>query len=151
MKLELQSASNFIVHLIRMNQKNNIGEGKLFKFGKCLINELKIRYRDHWFPEKPQKSSGYRCIRCYDKLDPFIIRAGEACGLSAVFLKETFPEFMLWIDPKEVTYRFGENGPICVIFSHEDLTPWTHKRTVKQKHQQDSFKWLKNITKTFKC
>jgi hypothetical protein len=50
-----------------------------------------------------------------------------------------------------VTYRFGENGRICVIFSHEDLTPWTHKRTVKQKHQQDSFKWLKTITKTFKC
>ncbi len=74
MKLELESASNFIVHLIRMNQKNNIDEGKLFEFGKCLINELKIRYRDHWFPEKPQKSSGYRTIRCYDKLDPFIIR-----------------------------------------------------------------------------
>ncbi len=90
MKLELQSASNFIVHLIRMNQKN-IDEGKLFEFEKCLLNEMKMRYRDHWFPEKPQKGSGYRIIRCYNnKLDPVIIRGGEACGLSAVFLKETF-------------------------------------------------------------
>ncbi len=96
-----------------------------------------MRYRDHWFPEKPQKGSAYRIIRCHNKLDPLIIRAGEACGLSAVFLKETFPEFMLWIDPKEVTYRFEEYCSICILYSHGDLTPWTYNRNLK-----------KNINKT---
>jgi hypothetical protein len=36
------------------------------------------------------------------------------------------------IDPQEVTYRFDEYSRIYVLYSHGDLTPWTHKRNVKK-------------------
>ena len=90
MKLEIQSASNFITHLIRLNHRKKVSEGKLFKFRQYLINGMRMRYRDHWFPEKPQKGCGYRTIRCNDKLDPLIAQAGEVCGLSEDLLKKNF-------------------------------------------------------------
>ena len=119
MKLELLSAANFLVHLIRLARRN-VGESRLQKF-------LRRRYRDHWFPEKPFKGSGYRCIRINGKLDPIIGQAGKGCGLSTTFLQETFPsELTLWIDPLEVTYRMGENGSICVLYEYKEgiSEPW---------------------------
>ena len=126
MKLELQSASNFLVHLIRLARRN-VGEPQLQKFRDCLIEVFRRRYRDHWFPEKPFKGSGYRCIRINGKMDPMIGQAGEACGLSANFLHPIFPsELTLWIDPLEVSYRIGENGSICVLFEQKEgvTEPW---------------------------
>jgi len=126
MKLELLSASNFLVHLIRL-AKRNVGESQLQKFRDCLIEVLRRRYRDHWFPEKPFKGSGYRCIRINGKMDPVIGQAGDSCGLSSAFLHSTFPsELTMWIDPLEVSYRIGENGSICVLyeFSEGVTEPW---------------------------
>ena len=128
MKLELLSTSNFLVHLIRLG-KQNVGESQLQKFHENLIEVLKRRYRDHWFPEKPFKGSGYRCIRINGKMDPIIGQVGEKCGLSSTFLHATFPsELTMWIDPLEVSYRIGENGSICVLYENkgedEVKKPW---------------------------
>jgi protein Tob/BTG len=126
MKQELHSAANFIVHLLRL-AKRGVSEAKLLKFQKSLIHEMRNRYRDHWFPEKPLKGSGYRTIRVNSKLDPMIGRAGKACNLSETFLLEAFPIFMLWINPLEVSYRFGENNPIYIFYDKHCLDPWTHQ------------------------
>jgi protein Tob/BTG len=126
MKLELLSASNFLVHLIRLGRRN-VGESQLSKFRDCLIEVLRRRYRDHWFPEKPFKGSGYRCIRINGRMDPVIAQAGEGCGLSSTLLHQTFPsELTMWIDPLEVSYRIGENGSICVLYEYKEGTsePW---------------------------
>jgi len=126
MKLELLSAANFLAHLIRLARKN-VGELQLLKFRDCLIEVFLRRYRDHWFPEKPFKGSGYRCIRINRKMDPMIKQAGEACGLSADFLHRLFPkELTLWIDPLEVSYRIGENGSICILYEYKEgvIEPW---------------------------
>jgi len=136
MKLELLSSSNFLVHLVRLSRRN-VPESQLQKFHECLIEVLRRRYRDHWFPEKPFKGSGYRCIRINGKFDPLIGQAGEACGLSSKFLHSIFPsELTLWVDPLEVSYRIGENGSICVLYEHKDgvTEPWrptlpTHQNT----------------------
>lgn len=126
MKLELLSASNFLVHLIRL-AKCNVGETQLQKFRDSLIEFLKRRYRDHWFPQKPLKGSGYRCIRINGKMDPVIGQAGEACGLTSAFLCSTLPsELIIWIDPLEVSYRIGESGSVCVLYEHSEgvTDPW---------------------------
>ena len=126
MKLELQSASNFLVHLVRLS-KRNVSETQLGKFRDSLIEVLRRRYRDHWFPEKPFKGSGYRCIRINGKMDPIIEQAGDNSGLSSHFLHQIFPsEVTMWIDPREVSYRIGENGSISVLYKFkENVTePW---------------------------
>merc|ERR1711879_48380 len=120
-KLELQSASNFLVHLIRLSSRSNISESQLEKFNSSLVEVLRRRYRDHWFPEKPFKGSGYRCIRINGRMDPVIGQAGEACGLSPQLIHSTFPsELTMWIDPLEVSYRIGENGSICVLYEYKE-------------------------------
>lgn len=120
MQLELQSASNFLVHLIRLG-RCNINEAKLDKFRGALIEALRRRYRDHWFPEKPFKGSGYRCIRINGKMDPVIAQAGESCDIPPHLIHAIFPsELTMWIDPLEVSYRIGENGSICVLYEFKE-------------------------------
>ena len=116
MEYELLSASNFLVHLIRL-AKTNVSESQLKKFRDILMIVLQRRYKEHWFPDKPLKGSGYRCIRINGKMDPVIGQAGESCGLSSSFLHSNFPTALtIWIDPHEVSYRIGENGSICVLY-----------------------------------
>jgi protein Tob/BTG len=126
MKLELQSASNFLVHLIKLGQRN-INENQLKKFRLTLVDVLYDRFRDHWFPEKPFKGSGYRCIRINGKMDPVIMQAAESCDMSVQFLKSAYPsELTMWIDPLEVSYRIGENGLNCVLYEFKEGVndPW---------------------------
>lgn len=124
MKLELQSASNFLVHLVKLSSRISVAEDQLVKFRDSLVEVLRRRYRDHWFPEKPFKGSGYRCIRINGRMDPVIAQAGEACGLDPSVIHATFPsELTMWIDPLEVSYRIGENGSICVLYEYKEDGP----------------------------
>lgn len=133
MKLELQSASNFLVHLIRLSTRANISESQLEKFRLSLVEVLRRRYRDHWFLEKPFKGSGYRCIRINGRMDPVIGQATEAAGLNPQLIHSTFPsELTMWIDPLEVSYRIGENGSICVLYEYKKDNvnePWKPNST----------------------
>ena len=126
MKLEVQSTSNFLVHLVRLS-KRNVSERQLGKFRDSLIEVFRRRYRDHWFPEKPFKGSGFRCIRINSKMDPIIGQAADKCGLSSQFLHQIFhTELSVWVDPREVSYRIGENGNICILYKYEEnvTEPW---------------------------
>jgi len=127
MKLELQSAANFLVHLIR--RKHTGSDAQLEKFRVAIVEVLRRRYRDHWFPEKPCKGSGYRCIRINGRIDPIIAQAAEIVGMPANTIHQTFPsELTMWIDPLEVSYRIGENGSICILYEYKENSsgngPW---------------------------
>lgn len=77
-------------------------------------------YQHHWFPDRPQKGSGYRCIRINHEMDPLIGRAAGRIGLTAAQLFSLLPrELTLWVDPYEVSYRIGEDGSICVLYEAE--------------------------------
>lgn len=90
-------------------------------FSEKLEELLAVRYRDHWHPCNPGKGSAYRCIRINGKIDPLILEAGKATGLSN-FEHYLPKEFTMWIDPEEVSYRFGEDGSIsqCPLSGEED-------------------------------
>lgn len=75
------------------------------------------QYKHHWFPDRPNKGSGYRCIRINHKMDPLVGQAGQRIGLSIQQLYLLLPsELTLWVDPFEVSYRIGEDGSICVLY-----------------------------------
>lgn len=63
--------------------------------------------QDHWFPERPQKGQGYRCIRLngFSCPDPLIYKAASQTGLDYGDLKLPV-EFTLWVDPLEVSCRY---------------------------------------------
>ncbi|XP_023213680.1 protein BTG2-like [Centruroides sculpturatus] len=115
MKLEVRSAASFLTNLLRLG--NSLTMVQLELFQRNLEELLRHHYQQHWFPERPCKGSGYRCLRINHKMDPIIAKAGSACGLDEASLRQLFPnELTLWIDPKEVSYRIGENGSICVLY-----------------------------------
>ena len=75
---------SFRIIFIRLGRRNPaVNEQQLEKFRAAVVEVLRRRYRDHWFPEKPFKGSGYRCIRINGKMDPVIAQAAETCGLAA--------------------------------------------------------------------
>jgi protein Tob/BTG len=75
------------------------------------------RYANHWFPEHPYKGSAFRCIRIVKKrVDPVVTTAASEAGIAECRLQEVLPsELTLWVDPNDVSYRFGEDGSIGVV------------------------------------
>jgi len=96
---------------------NVLTSNQLDQFKEAIESCLVDHYQHHWFPDRPTKGSGYRCIRINHKMDPILSRAGQSCGIDSKDLRTIFPnELTLWVDPAEVSYRIGENGSICVLF-----------------------------------
>ncbi|XP_015174313.1 PREDICTED: protein BTG2-like [Polistes dominula] len=136
MRLEIVSAADFLVHLLRL-QAGQLSERQLEMFKSSLTEVLRHRYRDHWFPDRPNRGSGYRCIRINGKMDPVIAQAGANVGLLPAVLHSLFPsELTMWIDPSEVSYRIGENGSICVLYERTEPDPEETTTSSHQHHQQ---------------
>ena len=109
MKEEVHCACEF---LSRMLETRNLPVQFVSVFKKRLEELLLTRFKNHWDTANPSKGSAYRCIRINGRLDPVIRDAAKVTGLSDI---STYlpAEFTMWIDPKEVSYRFGEEGSIC--------------------------------------
>lgn len=121
MKLEVNSAADFLMNLLRLKKGEPLpNNDQLQNFKGSLESLLVLHYRSHWYPDIPIKGSGYRCIRINGKIDPLIAQAGMAVGISPNNLRKMLPaELTLWIDPEEVAYRIGENGSICVLYESQ--------------------------------
>lgn len=104
--------------------------------GSSLLASLTEHYKHHWFPEKPFKGSGYRCIRINHKMDPIISKAASHIGLSLSQLYQLLPsELTLWVDPYEVSYRIGEDGSICVLYEATATKPGSSYGVLTCKNQ----------------
>lgn len=109
MKEEVSVAVRFLTKLIEKNTANvnqGIEKEQLDVFRERLVELLCDRFRNHWFPEKPQRGQGYRCIRLNesDRKDPVIDKAAAQCGLAYEQLRLP-AELTIWVDPKEVCCR----------------------------------------------
>ena len=119
MKEEIEAAARYLTKLVsRLNQPPTISGEQLQTFEKHLVRLSEERFRDHWFPEKPQRGQAFRCIRlnAASRPDPLILQAATETGLKYSDLKLPV-EFTMWIDPKEVSCRFGEQGSLCTVAS----------------------------------
>lgn len=124
MKIEVNSAADFLMSLLRVRQKVPLTESQLQNFRGSLAEALTQYYQRHWYPELPAKGSGYRCIRINGKMDPLVEQAGNAAGLNSRILRKMLPqELTMWIDPDEVSYRIGENGSVCVLYDSLRASP----------------------------
>ena len=109
MKPEVHCACEFFA---RMLNTRNLPVQFIKPFRRRLEELLVERFANHWDPEHPNKGSAYRCIRINSRLDPVVKEAAKATGLSDI--SRYLPvEFTMWIDPNDVSYRFGEDGSIC--------------------------------------
>ncbi|XP_069800509.1 protein BTG2-like [Dendropsophus ebraccatus] len=108
---EIMAAVSFLSGLLR----SRLSEEQLQGFSGALRDTLIEHYTHHWFPDKPAKGSGYRCIRINHKMDPIIGKVAARIKMSNL-LSLLPKELTLWVDPYEVSYRIGEDGSICVLY-----------------------------------
>lgn len=109
MKEEVRCACEFISKMLEMR---HLPHQFVNQFRVRLEQVLSERFKDHWDTGNPNKGSAYRCIRINTKMDPIISEAAKATGLKNIS-KYLPAEFTMWIDPRDVSYRFGEDGSIC--------------------------------------
>ncbi|RLU25248.1 hypothetical protein DMN91_003341 [Ooceraea biroi] len=117
---EIQAAVLFLGQLIEKNEKFSPDQLECFK--RHLVQQLMERFRNHWFPEKPFKGQGYRCIRVnsHNRRDASLESAANAAGVKYEDLSLPM-ELTLWVDPNEVCCRFGESkGSYCTLASFDD-------------------------------
>ncbi|MGH0115672.1 UNVERIFIED_CONTAM: hypothetical protein FKN15_037995 [Acipenser sinensis] len=120
MKPEITAAVGFLSRFLRT--KGLVNERQLQTFSQSLQDLLSEQYKHHWFPDRPCKGSGYRCIRINQKMDPVVGQAAQRIGLSIQQLYQQLPsELTLWVDPFEVSYRIGEDGSICVLYESQPV------------------------------
>lgn len=118
MKPEIAAAVGFLSRFLRI--KGHVNDRQLQTFSQSLQDILAEQYKHHWFPDRPCKGSGYRCIRINHKMDPLVGQAGQRIGLTIQQLYCLLPsELTLWVDPFEVSYRIGEDGSICVLYESQ--------------------------------
>lgn len=115
MREEISAAVVFLSRLIKLS--DSIPQEKLDEFSNTLSENLLVRFKDHWYADEPTKGQGYRCIRINpsEPIDPVLESAANMVGLQYTDLKLP-KEMTLWVDPKEVSCRFGESqGSFCQL------------------------------------
>ncbi|RXN31304.1 Tob1-like protein [Labeo rohita] len=113
MQLEIQVALNFIISYLY----NKLPRRRVNIFGEELERQLKKKYEGHWYPDKPYKGSGFRCIHVGEKVDPVVEEAAKESGLDIEDVRNNLPQDLsVWIDPFEVSYQIGEKGAVKVLY-----------------------------------
>ncbi|KAL7643382.1 UNVERIFIED_CONTAM: hypothetical protein RMT77_005364 [Armadillidium vulgare] len=127
MKNEVNAAAEFISKFVRQN--NKVSEKDLEKFQQSLRIYLLQKFKNHWHPNKPWKGQGYRCLRLNGNngKETTIDKAASASGLNYADLNLPL-ELTVWVDPNEVSCRFGEHkGSYCTVASFsEDTQTFVH-------------------------
>ncbi|TRY85016.1 hypothetical protein DNTS_016187 [Danionella cerebrum] len=117
MQLEIQVALNFIISYLY----NKLPRRRVNIFGDELERQLLGKYEGHWYPEKPFRGSGFRCIHVGEKVDPVIEEAARESGLDINDVRSNMPQDLsVWIDPFEVSYQIGEKGAVKVLYMEEN-------------------------------
>lgn len=109
MKEEVHCACEFFS---KMLESKHLPHQFARQFRARLEELLSERFKDHWDTRNPNRGSAYRCIRINSRMDPVVSEAAKATGLKDIS-KYLPAEFTMWIDPRDVSYRFGEDGSIC--------------------------------------
>jgi protein Tob/BTG len=113
MKAEIEAAVGFLTDFLVKAQKFEFSQESVDLFRRSLQSLLYRHYNGHWNSANPLKGSAFRCLRINGMLDPLVKRAAEASRLPLRKVRQAFPaELTVWVDPGDVSVRFGEEGSI---------------------------------------
>jgi len=139
MKEEIRSAVNFFQK--HLNTNSSLSTEQTQKFRDVLERLVTDKFQNHWHPNKPLKGNAYRCINIErTQIDPVLVKAADEANVPLIEVMAVFPDgFALWIDPDDVSVRFGTRGSIYPIYGKE-LRNIEIAQAMKQKttHQQRS-------------
>lgn len=108
MKEEIKAGVDFIREFLA--KYGQLTALQIDQFATKLATLLHERYANHWYETQPLKGQAFRCVRlkrAENYMDPSLEIILRECGLSLSQLG--LPnDFTLWIDPGEVSVRFGD-------------------------------------------
>ncbi|XP_032834684.2 uncharacterized protein LOC116956909 [Petromyzon marinus] len=116
MREEIAAAVFFLTRLARKGER--LDERRVARLTAKLTVGLLDRYKNHWYPEQPSRGQAYRCLRMNGiaAVDPVLATACEASGVAYVEL--CLPrELTVWVDPGEVSCRYGEKSHAFTVTS----------------------------------
>lgn len=130
MKDEIAAAVVFLTRIVKRNTKLSVEQ--LNKFSEQLALTLVERFRNHWYTDKPSKGQAYRCIRVSrnEPRDSVLAKTARDCGIH--YNRLNLPaELTLWVDPMDVSCRFGERGTVCEVAKFSQQTQTTDNNTTR--------------------
>ncbi|CAL9686101.1 unnamed protein product [Knipowitschia caucasica] len=114
MKEEIAAAVFFVARLVK--RYGAVDHEARDRFAAALTSVMFESYKNHWHVNAPSKGQAYRCLRVNRaRLQEPILQ--RACERSLVQYEDLgLPlELTLWVDPGEVSCRYGEHSaPFCV-------------------------------------
>jgi protein Tob/BTG len=108
MKDEIREGVEFLRQFLA--KYGGLTQSQIDTFAIKLTSLLEQRYVNHWYENNPMKGQAFRCLRLKRSesyMDPVLEKILKETGLSLNQLG--LPnDFTLWIDPGEVSVRFGD-------------------------------------------
>jgi protein Tob/BTG len=136
MKDEIRQGVNFLRHFLAKFGCLDSNQIELFAYKLTLI--LRARYINHWYEDSPLKGQGFRCL-CVKKSENYIdtvldqILKDTKLSISQLGLPD---DFTLWIDPGEVSVRFGDQ--VGYTYTIAKLKNKSNKKDKQQQQQQQT-------------
>lgn len=126
MQEEIHAASAFLTRLV--SSQLNPMQQDIFK--ASLSRLMMEKFHNHWDPSQPMRGNAYRSILVTQGfIDPVLLKAAAEAELNRVESRWFPSDMVIWIDPGEVTYRFGESGSIANVILNEELAISFARRT----------------------
>ena len=97
-----------------LETKKVISESQIRLFISIFTELLLVRYEKYWFPDDPERASGYRCIRVNrQSIDPVVGESLCKAGFPKSKHKQLIShDVTVWVDPGVVSMRIGEDGSV---------------------------------------
>lgn len=121
MKVEIRQSINLLQKIFLISPKfiHEIDTDLFVNFLYNLECLLLKRFEGHWYPNQPERGSGFRSIKVDRyQIDPIIKTAAKKTN-SEIILNYLPKELTIWIDPRQVYFRSNESGDVIPHFKSE--------------------------------
>lgn len=129
---EIQLAVDFIARLLL---RTNPSADQLAAFKKTTAHHLERHYeRCCWDMANPNRGNAYRAITTLGgRVHPALMAGIKAADLSKEDFCRCVPsDLVLWVDPNNVSYRFGDYGSICHLLEEGKVRSTGSMELMKQ-------------------
>ncbi|KAI8373602.1 hypothetical protein EDC96DRAFT_498915 [Choanephora cucurbitarum] len=130
MHIEINQAAEFLGRFLQPK----IDADSIQNFKHSLMELLAQRFTNHWDAQQPYRGNGYRAIsNFHGQLDPIIIKACDKATCPIHLVHSNLPrDFVLWVDPYNVSYRVGDHGNIMTLYEDDPRKPHPPKASFLQ-------------------